>query len=223
MLEFESVRLNEARVKALSGSDTISARFLYKEYFEFTPSAKVWLAFNYTPMVADDSAGFWRRIRLIPFPAQFKDGTVDKLLPSKLLEELPGILAWAVRGCLAWQREGLGMSSAVKRATETYRKETDLVGEFIGDACVVHPAAHVSAVGLWDDYQQWAYFQREPQAQTLNRRGFARRIEAHGFRKARMGHERTWAWLGICRERDAEEQHIKVSAVVRSDEDVKVE
>jgi putative DNA primase/helicase len=217
----ESVRLNEARVKALSGSDTISARFMYHEFFEFNPTAKIWLAFNHAPVVADDSPGFWRRIRLIPFPAQFTDGAADKQLGGKLLEELPGILAWAVRGCSAWQETGLGMPSVVKQATETYRHESNPIQEFIGDCCVVHPDAHVAAAVLWETFRDWT--EANGERGQLDRKAFARRLEAQGFRKTRMGHSRTWTWLGICRQMDAEKQHIPVSAEVRSDEDVKIQ
>src|SRR5262249_4534420 len=92
----ESVRLNEERVKALTGCDAITARFLNKEFFTFHPVAKFWLAFNHKPRVADDSHGFWRRIRLIPFLHEFKDTARDKHLLEKLLAEAPGILVWAV-------------------------------------------------------------------------------------------------------------------------------
>lgn len=217
----EAVRLNEARVKALSGSDTISARFLYSEYFEFNPTSKIWLAFNHAPVVADDSPGFWRRIRLIPFLAQFKDGTEDKLLASKLIEELPGILAWAVRGYFKWQQDGLGVPSAVKQATETYRQESDPVQEFIADCCAVHPEAHIAASVLWDEFRQWT--EANGERTWLHRKAFARRLEAHGLRKVRTGHSRTWTWLGICRRTDCKKQHIPIAADVRSGEDVKIQ
>ena len=114
----ESARFNEARVKALTGSDTISARFLYSEFFSFTPTAKIWLAFNHKPVVADDSEGFWRRIHLIPFLREFKGDAADKDLKAKLCSEAPGILAWAVRGCLAWRTEGLQPPATVKAVTQ---------------------------------------------------------------------------------------------------------
>jgi putative DNA primase/helicase len=105
-------RLNEARFKALSGGDPITARFLNAEFFTFVPEAKFWLAVNHRPRVEDLSHGFWRRVRLVPFTRTF-DADQDKGLPAKLLRELPGILSWAVNGCLAWQREGLDAPPAV--------------------------------------------------------------------------------------------------------------
>ena len=132
-------------MKVLTGSDSITARFLYKEHFTFTPTAKFWLAFNHKPRVSDDSHGFWRRVRLIPFLHKFEAGAQDKELMGKLRAEAPGILAWAVQGCLKWQQEGLGMPEVVKAATESYREEMDIIGQFLEERCVVDPRASVGA------------------------------------------------------------------------------
>ncbi len=104
----EQSRLNEARMKMLTGGDPVTARFLNHEFFTFTPVAKFMLAVNHKPHVRDYSMGFWRRLRLIPFEAQFQGDAADRELDRKLLAELPGVLAWAVRGCLEWQQRPLG-------------------------------------------------------------------------------------------------------------------
>ena len=114
-----TVRLNEARIKALTGRDPITARLLHQEFFTFQPVAKFWLATNHRPEVRDDSEGFWRRIHLIPFTASFI-GREDRTLKDRLREELPGILARAVQGCLAWQRDGLNPPAIVSDATNDY-------------------------------------------------------------------------------------------------------
>lgn len=101
----DGTRLNEGRIKALTGSDPITARFLHGEFFEFEPVAKFWLSVNHKPVVRDESHGFWRRIRLIPFMKTFP---INPTLGDRLHTKAPGILAWAVRGCLHWQREGPG-------------------------------------------------------------------------------------------------------------------
>jgi len=103
----DNTRLNEARLKALFGGDVITARYLHAEFFSFPPQMKIWLFVNHRPKVTDDSFGFWRRVRLIPFTKQFTDKTADRSLDKKLKAEAPGILAWIVRGCLEWQRRGL--------------------------------------------------------------------------------------------------------------------
>ena len=93
--------LAEALVKQLTGGDTITARFLFKEFFDFKPQFKIWLAANHKPNISGSDHGIWRRIRLVPFTVTIPEQERDPRLTQKLAEELPGILAWAVRGCLA--------------------------------------------------------------------------------------------------------------------------
>jgi putative DNA primase/helicase len=190
----ESAPLNEARLKLLTGCDPVSARMLYREFFTFTPAAKFWLATNHKPPVADDSPGFWRRIRLIPFLQQFVDDHADKNLASKLKAESSGILRWVLEGCVLWQRQGLGLPAVVEAASRSYREENDHVGEFVGDCCLVAPDACVSAAALWKSYLYWA---ADNQDRPLERKVFSARLEGKSFRKKRVGHERTWTWSGL--------------------------
>ena len=136
--------MNEARIKALTGGDPITARFLYSESFTYEPVAKFWLAVNHLPHVRDDSHGFWRRVRVLPFKEQFKGEDVDRELPLKLGEELPGILNWAIQGALNWQIVGLAPPSAVMTATDAYRKDNDELDGFISDRCDVVDRPYVS-------------------------------------------------------------------------------
>jgi putative DNA primase/helicase len=168
---------------------------LYREFFTFTPTAKFWLATNHKPPVADDSPGFWRRIRLIPFLKQFMGDRADKDLVSNLQAEASGILRWAVDGCLAWQRDGLGLPAMVQAASAAYREDNDHIGEFLGDRCLVAPDVCVSAAALWNSYLCWTTDSRD---RPLDRKVFSARLEGKGFRKQRLGHERTWTWLGLC-------------------------
>jgi putative DNA primase/helicase len=151
----ETARLNEARVKALTGRDPITARFLHKEFFTFQPVAKFWLAANSKPEVHDDSEGFWRRLHLIPFTASFI-GREDKTLKDRLRLEASGILARAVRGCLAWQREGLSPPVIVSEATKTYRADSRPLARFLDECCVLGPDAHASFGELFGTYVKWA-------------------------------------------------------------------
>lgn len=217
----ESVRLNEARIKALTGCDLITARSLYREFFIFKPVAKFWLAFNHRPVVTDDSHGFWRRVHIIPFLRQF-DPHSDPTLEETLGTEAPGILAWAVRGCLEWQSAGgLNPPTIVQEAAQTYRDENDPLRDFIADACIVHPNAVVTLAGLWEHYLNWAT--QSGAQDALKRSAFTRRMEAKGFRKARIGHNRDWTWLGICRRVDAEGQGISTIADVQADADANLQ
>jgi putative DNA primase/helicase len=140
----EAEVLNAGRIKALTGGDTLTARFLYKENFDFTPQAKLWLVANYKPKIEDASEGMWRRVRLIPFAVSFK-GREDERLKETLLAEADGILAWAIEGCLAWQRHGLRPPAIVMAATEEYRTESDAFRMFTRTVFVEDPGGRVQA------------------------------------------------------------------------------
>jgi putative DNA primase/helicase len=151
----ESVRLNEARVKALTGRDPITARFLHREFFTFQPVAKFWLSTNHKPDIRDNTEGFWRRLHLIPFRASFI-GKEDRGLKDRLRDELPGILARAVRGCLAWQREGLRPPPEICEATKRYRDDSAPLARFLDECCVVEPTARATFGALFTAYVRWA-------------------------------------------------------------------
>lgn len=187
----EGRRLDEQLIKQLTGGDRISARFLHAEFFEFIPECKVWLATNHKPRVSGTDEGIWSRIRLIPFEVVIPLGERDPQLAAKLRDELPGILAWAVDGCLRWQRAGLGMPEPIKQATEGYRAEEDALGEFIGLRCVLDDASYAYAADLYDAYIAFTGDRR------LSQRAFGLRLRERGFDKAKMGHPGRNAWLGI--------------------------
>ncbi|MEK6271386.1 MAG: phage/plasmid primase, P4 family [Actinomycetota bacterium] len=148
----EGRRLDEATVKQLTGGDTIAARFLYGEHFEFQPDFKLWLVTNHRPRVDGADDAIWRRLRLIPFEVSF-EGREERELPATLIEELPGILSWAVEGCLDWQRNGLGAAAAVERATRAYRKDEDVLGAFLADRCALDGEVPVPELrAAYDDY-----------------------------------------------------------------------
>ena len=172
----ERTRLNEARLKALSGGDTISARHLYSSYFEFKPVAKFWLAVNHKPRVEDDSYGFWRRVRLVPFLQTFKGNSADKRLDQKLRAEADGILAWAVRGCREWQERGLEAPEVVRMATDQYQQESDPIAAFLTDGCVVAAGAVASASVLYKAYRAWAEEQGLRPWEVLSSTRFGRRM-----------------------------------------------
>jgi putative DNA primase/helicase len=190
----EDRRLDEARVKAWTGSDTISIRPLYRNSFSFEPTHKLWLGFNHKPRITDDSPAMWRRIRLIPFQHTFEGNQADKLLLEKLKAEAPGILNWAIEGCLVWQREGLETPVAVERATREYEQESDVVGPFLGDCCVISPATCVPSSELWNAYLKWAKMHGE---RELSRNAFADHLKKRGFTSGEEGHDKRWVWSGL--------------------------
>lgn len=174
----EATRVNEARIKSLTGGDPITARFLYCEPFTFQPTAKFWLAMNHLPAVQDDSHGYWRRLRVVPFQRTFDQEAADPELTAKLREELPGILAWAVRGCLEWQRDGLSTPAAVLTATDSYREEADDFRRFLADRCVLREDGTASSSELYLEYFGWCEAEGIPQAERLSAKALGSRLSA---------------------------------------------
>ena len=169
--------MNEARIKALSGQDSVTARFLHCEFFTFDPVAKFLLAVNHRPRVQDDSYGFWRRVRLIPFNREFKGKADDKQLGEKLIVESSGILNWLIAGCLSWQEQGLEPTpDCVLQATEEYRSESDPLSQFTLDVCVLHPQAQVKASEFYKSYITWAEEQGLQKREIMTNTVFGRRM-----------------------------------------------
>jgi putative DNA primase/helicase len=132
----EGRHLDESTVKEITGGDRLAARFLYGEHFEFTPHFKLAVVTNFKPKVSGEDDAIWARLRLVPFDVCF-EGREDKTLDAKLEAEVPGILTWAVCGCLDWQREGLGTAAAVTSATAAYRQDEDVLGAFLAERCLM--------------------------------------------------------------------------------------
>lgn len=153
----EGARFNEGFVKQLTGSDaSMTARFLYGKDFEFRPILKLWIACNYKIVVRGTDKGIWRRQRLIPFLATFEGKNDDKNIELKLKAELPQILGWIVKGCLIWQKEGLGMPKEVEQATAEYRNEMDIIQSFIDECVRLTPSGREKAGDVFTAYRKWA-------------------------------------------------------------------
>lgn len=193
-------RVNEPLVKQLTGGDPIRARRMHRDFFEFQPSHKLWFAGNHLPRIDGTDAGIWRRLALIPFQASFIDRP-DKTLPGRLAAEAPGILAWAVQGCLEWQRDGLQVPEAVTTATNEYRTTQDHVGRFLADACVEAPSAYVPAKELRSAYEDWCSEQGE---RPWTAQALGRELNGRGYDTAKMGNKNTRTWCGIGLSKDYE-------------------
>lgn len=148
-------RLAEAMIKSLTGGDTITARFLHQEYFDFRPQFKLFLAANHKPEIKGTDLGIWRRVRLVPFTVTIPEAQKDKDLPRKLREEAAGILAWMIQGCLDWQREGLGLPEVVRSATDSYRAEMDVIARFLSESCQSSEGEKVGSSALLKAYEDW--------------------------------------------------------------------
>ena len=185
-------RLHVEFIKSLTGGDLVNARFPYGKPFSFRPQAKLFLACNHRPVIRDDGHGMWRRIRLVPFEATFP---VNPRFASTLLEELPGILTWLVEGCYDWQREGLGIPSAVAKATAEYRRESDHVNTFLEECCVVLESATARAQALYDAYRGWCDTAAVSTVERLTQKAFGQRIR-RDF-EAVEGRQTTFRGVGL--------------------------
>src|SRR5215510_15944573 len=122
----ENHRLNEAQVKDLTGDDTLTARGLYEAFFDFRPTHKLWMYGNHKPTILGTDHAIWKRPKLIPFTETIpKSEQIKGFREKHLMPELSGLLAWAVRGCLSWQKDGLQVPEEVEIATQEYRREMD--------------------------------------------------------------------------------------------------
>lgn len=138
------------------GEDEITARFLYGEHFSYKPQFKLWMMANHKPVIRGTDDGIWQRPMLIPFKVQIPESDRDRQLIDKLKTELPGILNWALQGCLEWQRDGLGIPQEVQDAVAEYRKEMDILGGFLEDRCIMNPTAVTPAATIYEAYTLWA-------------------------------------------------------------------
>jgi P4 family phage/plasmid primase-like protien len=175
-------RLAEGLVKQLTGGDRIKARRMKEDFWEFSPMHKILLAANHKPEVRGTDHAIWRRIKLIPFDVTIPKSEQDPRLPEKLRAEMPGILAWAVRGCLDWQREGLGEPDEVVAATEGYRGEMDVLAQWIEERCVVREGTWALFSELYNDYREWAESSGE---QAEKKAKFGLHLSKRGLENAR--------------------------------------
>ncbi|WP_067930631.1 DNA primase family protein [Alicyclobacillus kakegawensis] len=148
-------RFAEGLLKRLTGRDTVTARALYKESIEYRPGYKLFFGANDLPDVRADEEAIWRRICVIPFSCRIDDEDRDNFLRDKLEAELPGILKWAVEGCLDWQRNGLDIPGAVSNATRVYREESDTIKQFLEECCITGPDKQVMSSLLYGAYDDW--------------------------------------------------------------------
>jgi P4 family phage/plasmid primase-like protien len=192
----EGRRLAEALTKWLTGGDRVKARFMRQDFFEFVPTHKLWLAANHKPAIVGTDNAIWRRLRLVPFTEAIPEPQQDRLLGNKLRRELPGILNWALEGCLLWCQEGLAPPEEVTIATRTYRDEQDTLAGFLQDCCQTGDEKKVTTKDLYADYRRWCDDNGET---ALSQKALATRLAERGFSGGHRGTngQRWWRGLGL--------------------------
>jgi putative DNA primase/helicase len=190
----EDRRLDEARVKSVTGQDEITARFLFQEFFTFKPAFKIWMAVNHKPIVKGTDRGIWRRIRLVPFTQNFEGQKADRGLTSKLKAELPGILNWALEGLRQWREQGLGFAKAVEGASKEYQKESDLVQQWMEECVTLAADAKTPCADAYASFKEWA---KERSYPSFSMNSFARNMTEKGFERKSNGKQRVYVGLKL--------------------------
>ncbi|MCM3489100.1 phage/plasmid primase, P4 family [Alkalihalophilus marmarensis] len=194
----EGQQLSESLVKQITGGEKMMARFMRQEFFEFTPEFKVFFTTNHRPIIKGSDEGIWRRICQVPFKVTIPKDQIDRKLPQKLEAEMSGILRWAVEGCLKWQKEGLEQPESIKKATDSYREDMDILGPFLMEKCLINPLAKCEAKALYEEYKDWCFDNGEIE---LKNRAFYRALESRGFKKTNGAKNRViFEGIGLRRE-----------------------
>lgn len=180
-------RFDEAKLKDLTGADTLTARFLHREFFDFKPTHKLLIRGNHKPGIVGMDDGIWRRLRLVPFVVQIPPEEQDRQLTAKLRNELSGILNWAIQGCLEWQRDGLRPPALIMEAVQQYRAESDTLGKFIAERCSEKASGTIRSSHFYRAYQEFAERMGERALASkdlpaeMSRRGFSQKRNSGGM------------------------------------------
>jgi putative DNA primase/helicase len=184
----EDKRLAEARVKSVTGQDLITCRFLYGEFFSYKPFFKIWMAMNHKPLIRGTDRGIWRRIKLIPFTQNF-ESKADPYLIQKLIEELPGILNWSLEGLKEWKLKRLGSAKAIEEASENYRKECDLIQQWLDECTNQETDAKTGCFEAYNSFTEWCTHRSYPKWSSNS---FGRAMTEKGFDRKSNGKNREY-------------------------------
>jgi len=194
----EGARLAESLVKQVTGGDSISARALYHDPFEFTPTFKILLSTNHEPIIVGDDHAIWRRIHLIPFEVTIPPEERDSELGKRLLDERPGILNWALDGCLQWQREGLQPPLEVTRATDEYREDMDIVGGWLDACCETDPEiVSDTFTPVRTLYKSFEEYVTKAGFRPLTENSLGRKLKHRGFERVRDARFRGYKGIAL--------------------------
>ncbi len=194
---------DEGLIKILTGQDRTTARFLFREAFEFSATFKVWLQGNHRPHIRSTGGAMWRRLLIVPFTKTVPEERRDKTLGHRLRtpEERAGILAWAVRGCLEWQREGLRPPDSARAAVAEYRAAEDRLAPFLEERTRDHRAGQVPKGKIYAAYKEWC---GENGERPMSQRAFGLRMEEKGYKSSRTARCRAWDGLVLVSRSDSE-------------------
>jgi P4 family phage/plasmid primase-like protien len=190
----ENSRMSTSTMKALVSNDRISARFMHQDFFEFEPTHSLTLLTNHKPEIRTTDEGTWRRLDLVPFTVTIREDEKDTGLPRKLQGEAAGVLAWIVAGAEEWLQSGLPRVEEITTATKEYRAESDMLGDFMTDRCVIGPQETVPIKDIYGAYVEWCEGSKE---KPLGKTYFGRQLKERGFLVGRSPVARLWCGLRL--------------------------
>ena len=173
----EGRRWAESKIKNLTGGDPIAARFMRQDFFEFIPQFKLLIAGNHKPSLRSANEAIRRRFHLVPFSVTIPEAERDLDLADKLKQEWPGILQWAIEGCMAWYRDGLNPPAAVKDATAAYLANEDYIARWMEECCTRAPRESEKTPVLYKNYCAWCDTNHE---KSLSNKGFSAELDLRG-------------------------------------------
>lgn len=185
----EGSALDTGRVKSWTGENSMRVRPMRREWITFQPTHKLWLTFNSFPRIDDPTLAAYRRIRAIPFAAQFKDAP-DKHLLGKLKAESAGILNWMIEGCRKWQAEGLQEPALCKQNLEEFRMDEDWLHRFLTDETMEVTDAQTAGSAMHNRYLNWCI--REGIRKPLDHARFSAALHAVGLKHKQSNRGRIW-------------------------------
>ncbi|MCZ6860397.1 MAG: phage/plasmid primase, P4 family, partial [Alphaproteobacteria bacterium] len=177
-------RWDEAKIKALTGSDTISARFMRQDFFNFIPTFKLMISGNHKPSLSHVDKAISRRFHLIPFTVTIPDDERDDKLAEKLKGEWPGILQWAIDGAVEWARIGLAPPEAVLEATQEYLSAQDSISLWIEEHCTEGANEQETIAKLWTSWRTWC---DQTNDYAGKKSGFVEALVTRGYRRTTIG------------------------------------
>jgi putative DNA primase/helicase len=196
----ESKPVDEAFVKAATGNDKLSARFLHQEFFDFYPEFKLIVTTNENPVIKGTNNGIWRRLRIVPFsvtiPHEKQDHRLSDIDLSKniLWAERSGILNWMLQGCMDWQKYGLQEPPEMHEALQKYRDSQDVLGQFLKDCCDTHYDASVESSELYAAYVEWC---RRNGNRPFSQKNWSPKIVGRGYEKGQDPETRRAIFRGL--------------------------
>jgi putative DNA primase/helicase len=197
---------DETVVKQMTGGDTVTARNLYESSFEFKPQFKLWLAANHLPLVREQTEAFWSRILMIPFTVVIPAHKRKKNLSRRLIQELPGILNWALEGCEEWKKNGLMAPDTVRKAISDYKEEYDVLSEYFKERCKLDRDEWTPRSQLYQSFADWWQETRgrNPFSHTVFNRMLSERTD---IRPRKRDGIRGWRGVGVRDVRTSHKRH----------------